>query len=234
MKVPWLSKAHISSESNRLIEGYEARTGRPVGPPVPVEDIIERHLGLTLSFDDLEAILEIEDVLGATYVGTRRISINERLFEDPGEGRLVFTCAHEVGHWILHRRYAAEAARTGRVSDAIVCRSKNAKAPAEWQADYFAACLLMPEADVRRAFDGIYGTGALVLHNLRRSIGRPAMTCIEPCAENWPFIASLVCDAGGFTNVSRQAMVIRLQDLGLLVNQTGAPLGWRRQCAVGL
>ena len=231
MKIPWLSKARISKTASRLMADYEARMGFSVTPPIPVEDIIERHLGLTLSFDDLEEKLGMPDVLGATYVRSRRIVVNERLLEARYEGRLVFTFAHEVGHWVLHRACAEEAARRGRASETIVCRAGCAKEPIEWQADYFAACLLMPEAAVIRAFDATYGTDALVLHNAQRTLGRPGLGCIEPCAENWPSLASMVCEIGGFTNVSKQAMIIRLQDLGLLVNASGAPLGWRKSDA---
>jgi Zn-dependent peptidase ImmA (M78 family) len=193
-----------------------------------VEDIIERHLGLALGFEDLEERLGMRDVLGATYVRSRRIVINERLLEERHEGRLVFTLAHEVGHWDLHRAYADEAARRNPTAETIVCRSGRAKEPIEWQADYFAACLVMPEPDVLQAFAMAYGTDMLVLQNERRTIGRPGPGCIEPCAENWPFLAAMVCEIGGFTNVSKQAMAIRLQDLGLLVNASGAPLGWAK------
>jgi len=39
-------------------------------------------------------------------------------------------------------------------------------------------------------------------------------------------MAAAMCEAGGFSNVSRQAMVIRLQDLGLLINKTGLRMDW--------
>jgi Zn-dependent peptidase ImmA (M78 family) len=35
-----------------------------------------------------------------------------------------------------------------------------------------------------------------------------------------------VKDAGHFTNVSKQAMMIRLQDLGLVKNETRARMSW--------
>lgn len=227
-----MSKRCISQSSRHLLQDYEARMGIPLRPPIPVEDVIERHLGLALCFEDLEEKLGMRDVLGATYVRSRRIAVNERLLEKAQEGRLVFTLAHEVGHWDLHRAYAHEAARRNPSAETIVCRSGSAKEPIEWQADYFAACLLMPAPDVTQAFSEACGTETLVLRNERRTIGRPGPGSIEPCAENWPFLAAMVCEIGGFTNVSKQAMVIRLQDLGLLVNASGVPLGWaRRQLA---
>jgi hypothetical protein len=44
--------------------------------------------------------------------------------------------------------------------------------------------------------------------------------------KNWPKLAGMVKEAGGFANVSNQAMIIRLQDLGLVRNETRAHLSW--------
>ena len=48
----------------------------------------------------------------------------------------------------------------------------------------------------------------------------------QPYLEQWPFISAAMCEAGGFSNVSKHAMIIRLQDLGLLVNKTGKKMDW--------
>jgi len=102
MKVPWISKERIALKATELIKNFQALAGYTVKPPIPVEDIIERALGLRLLYEDLEKVFGSNDVLGATYVESGVICINERLFEHSSEGRLVFTCAHEVGHWVLH------------------------------------------------------------------------------------------------------------------------------------
>ena len=52
----------------------------------------------------------------------------------------------------------------------------------------------------------------------------------EPFVEQWPFIAAAMCEAGGFSNVSKHAMIIRLQDLGLLVNKTNKKMDWKSLC----
>ena len=226
MKVPWLTKRKISETASSLIADFEAMTGSPIRPPIPVEDMVERYFKLKLSFEDLDEIMGLPDVLGATYVKGRRVCINKKLLAKDSEGRLVFTCAHEIGHWVLHRHYVEVQARTESGSEVIVCRSQSAREPIEWQADYFAGCLLIPKREVVRAFRKAFGTAALALHNIKSSIGR-SLVCIDPCVENWPHIAARVCETGSFTNVSRHAMIIRLQELGLLVNRTSVPVGWR-------
>jgi Zn-dependent peptidase ImmA (M78 family) len=42
----------------------------------------------------------------------------------------------------------------------------------------------------------------------------------------------MVKEAGGFSNVSKQAMIIRLQDLGLVQNETRARLSWAESYSI--
>ncbi|MFO7987552.1 MAG: ImmA/IrrE family metallo-endopeptidase [Desulfatiglandaceae bacterium] len=219
-----MSKQNIALKAYNLIDSFQAMAGYIVKPPIPVEDIVERYLRLRLIYDDLGRILGT-DVLGATYVESRTLCINERLFENGSEGRLVFTCAHEVAHWVLHRPYVRQQKINGPESKSIVCTTSNAKAPIEWQADYFASCLLMPEKEIREAFERVCGPEPFVMKRARSEAGK-GTPCEQPYVEQWPFISAAMCEAGGFSNVSKQAMIIRLQDLGLLVNKTPVRLDW--------
>ena len=144
---------------------------------------------------------------------------------DRNEGRLIFTCAHEAGHWILHRHLVETAAALNRVNEAIVCRAKNAREPMEWQADYFASCFLMPDEETKKVFSQVFASEKLALDNVKSAFGGTAV-CVDPCVENWHFIADMMREGGGFTNVSKEAMIFRLQELGLVVNRTGTRLGW--------
>jgi len=224
MRVPFLEKSHIASAADRVLGAYAARTGRHAQPPIPVEDIIERGLGLRLDFVTFDAYPAMADVLGATYVDKELICINQALLADRLEGRFCFTCAHEIGHWVLHRHLVAS--KTGHPEDAgrILCRSSQAKAPIEWQADAFASSLLMPEAMVRRAFQRAFGCETLELVNAESAYAGPL--CFDPCATNWPHIADAVRHTGGFGNVSKQAMIIRLQGLDLVRNATSRRMAW--------
>jgi Zn-dependent peptidase ImmA (M78 family) len=165
-------------------------------------------------------------VLGATYVRRKVVCINEKLI-GRFEGRLVFTCAHEAGHWVLHRHLVERAGRKGPAGETIVCRSSLSREPIEWQADYFASCLLMPRREVEGAFLQAVGTDHLALENVKSLFGGTHF-CADPCVENWHFIASEVIETGHFSNVSKQTMIPRLLDLGLVTNETAAPIGWRK------
>jgi Zn-dependent peptidase ImmA (M78 family) len=225
MKVPWISKKDIADRGASLIEDFQARAGYPIIPPIPVDEIVERSLGLTIRYMDLSKVFGSRNVLGATYAESRLVLINERLFEHSSEGRLVFTCAHEAGHWVLHRRYAQSQTGDGPTNELIVCTTANAKEPIEWQADYFASRLLMPERDMRETFQRVCCPETLVVRHAKR-LTQAGCPCEEPFLEQWPYVAAAMCEAGGFSNVSRQAMIIRLQDLGLVVNRNRLKMDW--------
>ena len=81
------------------------------------------------------------------------------------EGRFRFTLAHEGGgHWRLHRHlFAKDPAQVSLfnelASPSVVCRSSQAKEPVEWQADFYASCLLMPRKLVMAAWDEVFPDG---------------------------------------------------------------------------
>jgi len=152
--VTWLSKQEIKQQADLLLLDYEIARGMPVKPPIPVEHIIESYLGFVLEYEDLQQILGFDDILGATWLKQKRIVINNRLLKE-NLGRMFFTCGHEIGHILLHSKYVSETG--GDSSDyykrqGILCREIASKKRGEWQADYFSACLLMPEEKVRMAF----------------------------------------------------------------------------------
>jgi len=220
-----MHKDSIAFEAGLLINGYESLISSSVEPPIPIEDIIERYLDLQIGFMDFETIYGLKDVLGATFVDSRLICVNDSLARNQDEGRLCFTYAHEIGHWVLHRKFLKNNEISDKSRQSVFCRSKDAKKPIEWQADYFASCLLMPQDYIEDAWKKTYGPAPLVIYNEKGMINGPLY--IDPCVDNWHLIAEIVMHAGNFTNVSKQAMIIRLQELGLIQNKTHVKIGWR-------
>lgn len=72
--------------------------------PVPVENWIEGPLEIRFGFTDLSRLGD--GVLGAAYVRAREIMIDSKTLSN--EARCRFTCAHELGHMILHAKVAEE------------------------------------------------------------------------------------------------------------------------------
>ena len=54
MKVPRIPKEEIANIATGVLAEYQTIVGHPIEPPIPVEDIIESHLGLRLGFMDFD------------------------------------------------------------------------------------------------------------------------------------------------------------------------------------
>ena len=160
-KVPYLHEEQIERDAASLLAEYEQARGIVIKPPIPIEDIVEKHLKLRVEFNDTHRLFGIPrdpeadaDILGAIILDERRIVIDESLDPEENafkEGRYRFTLAHEGGgHWRLHRQLLArDPAQQSLFSKSdqplVVCRSSQAKERIEWQADYYASCLLIPK-----------------------------------------------------------------------------------------
>ena len=116
LRVPYIADETIERAAEALLAQYAHATGLEVKAPIPIEDIVEKHLKLRVEFDDLHRLLGVPrggflgsepDVFGAIWLESGEIVIDESL--DPEErprveGRYRFTLAHEGGgHWRLHR-----------------------------------------------------------------------------------------------------------------------------------
>lgn len=97
--------------------------------PIPVDTWIENPLGFRFGVEDLGP-----GVLGGAMIKEKAIVVSDRI---RNEGRFRFTCAHELGHQVLHQ----DATRT--FHDHALMRSRRSKT-VEWEADRFAAAFLMP------------------------------------------------------------------------------------------
>ncbi len=100
--------------------------------PVPIDAWIETPLGFDFSVvgdGDLPP-----NALGLARPATGEILVHESLLEH--EGRYRFTCAHELGHCVLHRSI-------GELSDQELPR-RDSQSEIEREADRFAAAVLMP------------------------------------------------------------------------------------------
>ncbi len=247
--VPYLSDEAIERDAVALLAEY-AR-GVTVRPPIPIEDIVEKHLKIGIEFDDTHCLFGIPrsglglepDILGAMFFDEARIVIDESL--DPEEnpakdGRFRFTLAHEGGgHWRLHRHLftkdPTQAALFGGPSaPSVVCRSSQAKERVEWQADFYASCLLMPRKLIFETWRERFGTTAPFIFEINKfnpTFARRRSNWIhiseafetEPDAVKEPdYQIAFNMIAREFAQVfcvSTEAMRIRLEKLGLLLRE---------------
>lgn len=154
----FMQQQEFEDEAALLLAEYGREHGVVTGPPIPVDDIIEAHLKIAIEVRDLRAEYPEGDVLGAIYFNDKLILVDQSLVPEdfPSmRGRYRFTVAHELGHWRLHRHlYLRRAGERSLLPDTAprpdhVLRSHQSD-PKEFQANRFAACLLMPREIVKR------------------------------------------------------------------------------------
>ena len=117
---------------------------------LPVDaSLIAEFLGLDLVWDTIAD--DEQGAIAARILPLEKlIEINENIPELKG-GFGESTIAHEIGHWILHidteqvERFIRLKQKGMSIQvKPFLCRSSNL-ARIEWQAQYFAGCLLMPQ-----------------------------------------------------------------------------------------
>jgi Zn-dependent peptidase ImmA (M78 family) len=234
LRVPYIADDAIERDAEALLAQYAHARGVGIKAPIPIDDIVEKHLKLHVEFDDLHRLLDVPrsgigmdpDIFGAIWLEAGRIVIDESL--DPEErpeceGRYRFTLAHEGGgHWRLHRPVVRPTRDQGSLligaaRPTVACRSSQAKERVEWQADFYASCLLMPRKLVFAAWDEAFP-------DRKQRVLQPATPIEHPFAEierdfdddENPALDSFAAPFAEKFLVSPIAMRIRLEKLGLL------------------
>ena len=205
MKKAYYREQALERIARDVIIAYDPRLYYGSPAAIPIEDIIEaqglvleyqylrnngRVLGETIFDDGLTAIYDWENhrydllpVKGGT------ILIDCSLCEEEAStGRLRFTCAHELGHWLLHKKlYSGTGEGAAMMTEANIIRAQNSTL--EIQANLLGSILLMTLPQVKRCF-----------YQLQSGRNRQ----------------QLVADMAGIFQVSKQAMRIRLENHHLL------------------
>ncbi len=242
LQVPYIADEIIERDAEALLAQYVRGKGVEIRVPIPVEDIVEKHLKLRVEFDDLPRLLGVParvgteaDICGAIWLETGEIVIDESL--DPEvrpvmEGRLRFTLGHECGHWRLHRRFveanhSQESLFGDKRQPTVVHRLSQAKDRVELQADLYASCLLMPRKLVMQAWRDRFGSdNPRMLHRTAQLV-MPYDWDVDIAAPTGSFdqardnevLEHFARPFAAHFLVSPIAMRIRLEKLGLLYRE---------------
>lgn len=211
-----LGKIEREMERHLLDAKLMPTTERPV---VDVEALIERHLGARLDqFAALDA-----DVLGVTHFlrGTRpKVEINADLTnaaEDDGSptsvrGRWRITLAHEGAHIVLHRadmEAPEQMSLFGNTSSTDEARLHQC----------LKRDLALVTRVTRREYQANIGMAALLMpRQVFLALARPLLSgcSAEIASMNDPRLSPQVHELSEMLQVSRQAVRIRIESLGLL------------------
>src|SRR6516225_4442386 len=87
LQVPYLAVEAIERDAEALLAQYAHARGSEIRAPIPIEDIVEKHLKLRIEFDDLHRLFDVprsgpgreSDIFGAIWLDCGRIVIDESL-----------------------------------------------------------------------------------------------------------------------------------------------------------
>lgn len=232
----FMQPQEFEDEAALLLAEYSREHGVVTAPPIPIDDIVEEYLKITVELRDLRTEFPEGDVLGAIYFNDKKIVIDQSLVPEdfPSmRGRYHFTLAHELSHWRLHRNlYLRRANERTLLPGAAprpdhVLRSRQSD-PKEFQANNFAACLLMPRDMVKRDWHEQYGSmDPIYLDDLKAKRQQILTAAVLRCgefksgdnAEEKMLFEHASRPLAETFEVSPDAMRIRLESMKLLLRK---------------
>lgn len=157
---------------------------------IPVEDIIEK-LGLHLEFQYIrkngrilgETVFEDEYIplynmntgkYELVFMERGTIIIDASLLRCRDDGRLRFTCAHELAHWLIHQELYCGADNIAAMKKSISKSSESDKYT-ERQADMLGSAILLPLGQVKRAFYNACNTNCVESLAAQFKVSKQAM-----------------------------------------------------------
>lgn len=171
----YLSKSKIAYKAKSILLEM-ARTPN-YHPQWPLDATrVAEFLGLDVVWDTIPP--DAEGAIAARILPLERlIEINDTLPILRG-GFGESTIAHEVGHWVLHinqtavDKYCRLQQEGIKVKiDPLLCRNSDQLRGIEWQAQYFATCLLMPEGKMKKVCQGRNLTNWRTLYAISEELG---------------------------------------------------------------
>lgn len=242
MNFPYLTDKIIEGAAADLVQRVFGSTWCE-HRPIELDAIVYDYLSPCeqLSFDD-EAELPLENgevVLGKTLPLRGQILINRLLKLEPEPGRMRFTLAHEIGHWVLHRklflaqRVALDLFASGTaVSPDFTFTELNrsvfpssyrvgAVSREEWQANRFAVALLIDPETLREEFAVRFGKPPVVWATQEWRYKAKSVRCLANLLGRCSTTTTYVPLRRVF-GLSAEAMAVALQSRGYVVEN--APL----------
>lgn len=222
-RVPYLSENHMERKAISLLDKVSRHLNKEIKPPIIVEDIAQKVFKISFGLFDAEKEYGIPDILGCLSVDGDKpmISVNDKL--DVNHGRYHFTVAHELGHWALHLPlYKAKRQQTDLFGNTgpetiIMCREdsveRNSFIRGEYQANFFGAAFLIPLSCLKETMQHLYGMTSV---NINGDELPERFQHFKDTSYRLDMIVNEILENGGFSNVSKTAMRIRLDKAGLV------------------
>lgn len=136
-QIPRLGRLEIEKKAQELLDLYFDGSF-----PVNIESVCD-YLGLAIMpVRGLKGYFGVDAFIAADF---KTIYVDEVGFR-AGTNRYRFSLAHEIGHFVLHREYFPN--RIESLEEWIGSSAYSGRNYVEYQANYFAGCLLAPEDEL--------------------------------------------------------------------------------------
>lgn len=199
INTPYLSKKQLSLSAQELYKKYKTSEHQ-----LDIYKIL-KELGIKVKITEE---IKNQDVIAEINFTKKEITLfGKNVFSDTQH---FFALAHEIGHFYLgHDKYLITEQKTDIHSTNIVPIGINANINRmEFQANYFAACLVLPKTFLTQIFIKL-----LKEHNVLHRGFSALYIDDQPCnIENYHKICLPLCR---FFNVSQETLKIRLTELDL-------------------
>lgn len=215
-EIPFRSPDYIESKAEEVIEHFAPEVLRKPGqtPLGLVASETSRRYKVTIDFSlELGETSPGNRILGAFRFHPPTIRVDSSLV---GTDRFPFVFAHEYGHFVLHRNLVVKASGYSDVDIAdtqhdFITGKKKMVTPRdrlEWQANRFAAALIMPRATVRNA--------VISVQNSLQIIRRPGIVYVENDKNSLLDFHKILAGLAFIYKVTTTNMEYRLNDLKIL------------------
>lgn len=166
------SEQALEAIARKLIKDFDELLYIGTPKAIPIEEIIEKHLKINVEY---YCIRKNGRILGETvfadtfvpvfdkeakeyilmFIKAKTIILDESLLDYKYLGRLRFTCAHELAHWIIHKELYLNKGETAALEKSMLSSATDNKI--EQQANMLATAILMPMKQVKKAFYQLRG-----------------------------------------------------------------------------
>jgi Zn-dependent peptidase ImmA (M78 family) len=222
--VPILAAQQVEDVATEVLQKHCPRVlAKPAMTPViELIQALSKTSGIQYAIADL-GFRGHAKVLGKVSFAKKALLLDISLTTER-EVQMRFTAAHEVGHWVLHRwnymnwKFANPKSNTGELEDdeKSICRldERTPQDWLEWQANVFAASLVMPRATFQKAL-----VDTQLAFNITRNVGIVWISDAEYSKNDFKLVGNRLANIYG---VSLTSIRVRLNTLRLLHDQAAA------------
>jgi Zn-dependent peptidase ImmA (M78 family) len=212
-----LSSKRIVQMTSRILDDFDPNVQKHLFAPNLGSFIsyLQASHGLTVITDQHIVDQKGRVINGSIDLKNKMITIDRTIAESE---RFAFVLLHEVAHYFLHTGIQVDQETYDNLSDAEYNSAigkhelVNERHWMEWQANHFAACILMPEWVIKYR---------LILYQTEHYIRNKGTMYVDSAPHNIQLFKETIDHLASYFRVSHSVMEYRMADLGIIRYASG-------------